>query len=77
MDIAGTVYRVNFALVMIYTHLGMVLRGILAGLVIFSLSMELLSLVYLSHCLIVLHFQLLQFIYIGNNININSIFLCK
>ena len=48
--IAGTVYRVKFALVMIYTHLGAVLRGFWVGLVIFSLSVELPGLVDLSHC---------------------------
>ena len=45
-----TVSRVKFALVTINTHLGVVLRGIWAGLVIFSLSMELSHLVDLSHC---------------------------
>ena len=48
--IAGTVSRAKFALVTIYTHLGVVLRGIWADLVIFSLSMEMPHLVDLSHC---------------------------
>ena len=48
--IAGTVYHMNFTLVMINTHLAMVLWGIWAGLVIISLLTELPGLVDLPHC---------------------------
>ena len=48
--IAGTVYHVQFTLVMIYTHSGVVLWCFWAGLVILSLSMELPGLADLSHC---------------------------
>ena len=48
--IAGTVYLVKFALVMIYTHLAAVLRGCWARLVTFSLWVELQGVDDFSHC---------------------------